>query len=128
MNEAVDFEDFDDPGNDNLFDCEYSNIDEVINKIVTYTGVRTNVNTDNGDRTLIAYDDGEKRSAFFTESKKLTKIVEDPNRKFPFRATIKVVRYGELTGFNFFSPKSEITIQDKDNFDFYRKNKWRKRQ
>jgi len=128
MNQIVDFEDLEDPENDNLFDCEYSTIDDVINHIVTFTGVRSNVNTDNGDRTLIAYDNGERKSAFFTESKKITAVACDPKRVYPFRAIIKVVRYGEFTGFKFFSPKSSITMQDKDNFDFYRKNKWRKRQ
>ena len=127
MNAPVDFDDYDDPSDENLFDCEYSSIEDVINRIVTFTGAKTNVITGNGERTLIAFDDGEKRSAFFTESKKLTNVVGDPERIFPFRAIIKVMRYGELAGFKFFSPKSQITQQDKENLDFYRKSRWKKR-
>ena len=44
-----------------------------------------------------------------------------------FRAIIKVMRYGELAGFKFFSPVSQITQQDKENLDFYRKSRWKKR-
>lgn len=50
-----------------------------------------------------------------------------PNRTFPFRAIIKVVRFGNNTGFKFFSPKSKITQEDKDNFEYYKRNKYRRK-
>ena len=59
--------------------------------------------------------------------KKLKDTVMDPNRKFPFRAIIKVVRYGNMYGFKFFSPKSKITQEDKDNFEYYKRNKYRRK-
>lgn len=67
------------------------------------------------------------RSAFFTDSKRLKDVVCNPNRTFPFRAIIKVVRFGNNTGFKFFSPKSKITQEDKDNFEYYKRNKYRRK-
>lgn len=130
MNNAmVDFEDDQDVqnGEDSLFDCEYSSVDALINEVMVFTGVKTDVQTENGTRTLIAFGEGDSRSAFFTESKRLKDVVCDPKRQFPFRAIIKVVRFGNNTGFKFFSPKSPITQQDKDNFEYYKRNKWRKK-
>jgi len=124
--EVIDFEDKENAVDEGLFDCEFTNVDEIINKAVIFTGAKTS-ETENGERTLIAYTDNQKRSAFFTESKKLTKIVMDPERKYPFRAVIKIVRYGEFTGFRFFSPKNKITEEDRSNFNFYQKNKWRRK-
>ncbi len=129
MSDMVDFEDDLDVqnGEDSLFDCEYSSVDALINEVMVFTGVKTDVQTENGTRTLIAFGEGDSRSAFFTESKRLKDVVCDPKRQFPFRAIIKVVRFGNNTGFKFFSPKSPITQQDKDNFDYYKRNKWRKK-
>ena len=129
MSAAVDFEDdlCTQNGEDDLFDCEYSSVDALINEVMVFTGVKTDVQTENGTRTLIAFGEGDGRSAFFTESKRLKDVVCDPKRQFPFRAIIKVVRFGNNTGFKFFSPKSPITQQDKDNFDYYKRNKWRKK-
>lgn len=130
MNDVVDFEDeILESGNNGLFDCEFSSIDIVINKIAIYTGVKDNVPTENGLRTLIAFElDGEK-SAFFTDSKRLKEEVLKPNRKYPFRAIIKVIMFGNNSGFKFFSPKSPISQQDIDNFNYYQKTKrknWRR--
>lgn len=108
-----------------LFDCEYTPIDAVVNQITVFTGCITRA-TENGDRLLIAYGEGAAKSAFFTDSKKLKNIFCNPNRKFPFRAIIKVVSYGNMYGFNVFSPKSEITREDKENFEFYKRYKKRK--
>ena len=48
-----------------LFDCEFCSIDDVINKVIIYTGV-TERQTENGLRTLIACEDGQGwRSAFW---------------------------------------------------------------
>lgn len=100
-----------------LFDCDYTPIDAVVNQITVFTGCTTRA-TENGDRLLVAYGEGAAKSAFFTDSKKLRNVFCNPNRKFPFRAVIKVVSYGNMFGFNVFSPKTEITQADKDNFRF----------
>lgn len=123
--------DFDDEieissGKDALFDCEYSSIDCLINEVIIFTGVKTDVQTENGLRTLISFGEGSSRSAFFTESKRLKDVVCGADRDFPFRAIIKVVKYGNNTGFKFFSPKSEITRDDIENFEYYKKNKYRR--
>lgn len=129
MTGIVDFED--DPmavaaGGEELFDCEYSSVDALINEVIVFTGVKTDVQTENGSRTLVAFGEGAARSAFFTESKRLKDVVCNPDRTFPFRATIKVVRFGNNTGFKFFSPNSPVTQQDRDNFEYYKRNKYRR--
>ena len=70
-----------------LFDCEYTSVDAVINEVTVFTGW-TERQTENGLRTLIAYGEGHNRSAFYTDSKKLKEVVAAPGRKFPFRAII----------------------------------------
>lgn len=109
-----------------LFDCDYTPIDAVVNQVTVFTGCTTRA-TENGDRLLIAYGEGAAKSAFFTDSKKLRNVFCNANRKFPFRAVIKVVSYGNMFGFNVFSPKTEITQTDKDNFAFYKRGKKRNR-
>ena len=109
-----------------LFDRDYTPIDAVVNQITVFTGCTTRA-TENGDRLLVAYGEGAAKSAFFTDSKKLRNVFCNPNRKFPFRAVIKVVSYGNMFGFNVFSPKTEITQADKDNFAFYKRGKKRNR-
>lgn len=110
---------------DDLFDCEYTSIDAVINEVTVFTGW-TERQTENGMRTLIAYGEGVNRSAFYTDSKKLKEVVAATGRRFPFRAIIKVVSYGNMYGFKFFSPSSEVTKEDKDNFDYYKRSKNRR--
>lgn len=128
MNNIVDFEDGVEvsTGGDELFDCEYSSVDCLINEIIVFTGVKSDVQTENGTRTLVAFGEGAARSAFFTESKRLKDVVSNPERSFPFRAIIKVVRFGNNTGFKFFSPNSPISQVDRDNFEFYKRNKYRR--
>ena len=128
MSSIVDFDDEVDvkSGGDELFDCEYSSVDCLINEVIVFTGVKSDVQTENGTRTLIAFGEGSSRSAFFTESKRLKDVVCNSERVFPFRAIIKVIRFGNNTGFKFFSPNSQITQDDRDNFDFYKKNKYRR--
>lgn len=121
MNEIVDFED-ENVVTDDLFDCEFSSVDAVINEVTVFTGYQER-QTENGTRTLIAFGEGYNRSAFFTDSKKLRDVVAAPGRKFPFRAIIKVVSYGNMYGFKFFSPKSPVTQEDRDNFSFYKRSK-----
>lgn len=124
MSEIEDFVENDACGD--LFDCEYTSIDAVINEITVFTGW-TERQTENGMRTLIAYGEGSGRSAFYTDSKKLREVVADPQRKFPFRAIIKIVSYGNMTGFRFCSPQSEVTNDDVSNFEFYKRNKYKRR-
>ena len=129
MNQIVDFEDDSvvvSAGSDVLFVCEYSSVDALINEPIVFTGVKTDVQTENGMRTLISFGEGVSRSAFFTESKRLKDVVCNPERMFPFRAIIKVVRFGNNTGFKFFSPNSQVTQHDRDNFDYYKRNKYRR--
>jgi hypothetical protein len=128
MSDIVDFEDEIEAvtDGDSLFECEYSSVDCLINEVIIFTGVRSDVQTENGIRTLIAFGEGASRSAFFTESKRLKDVVCTPGRKFPFRAIVKVVRFGNNSGFKFFSPNSPITQTDKDNFEYYKRNKYRR--
>lgn len=109
-----------------LFDCDYTPIDAVVNQVTVFTGCTIRA-TENGDRLLIAYGQGASKSAFWTDSKRIKNVFNDPKRRFPFRAIIKVVSYGNMFGFNVFSPHSEITQEDKDNFDFYKRTKTRRR-
>ena len=111
--------------NEELFDCDYCSVDDVINQVLIYTGA-TERDTENGKRTLVAFqrDDGS-RSAFWTDSRKLKEVVGNPDRSFPFRAVIKVVKMGDMTGFRFFAPSSEVTQEDRDNFSIYQKSKYR---
>ena len=108
-----------------LFDCEYTSIDAVINLVTVFTGCIER-QTGNGTRLLVAYGEGINRSAFYTDSKKLRDVFLAPNRKYPFRAVIKVVSYGNMYGFRLFSPKTEITEADEANFGFYKRTKNRK--
>lgn len=130
--EIEDFVDEEGGNQADLFCCEFISIDVVINKVKVFTGA-INKSTENGDRCLVAYapdsnnpNDMEPASAFFTESKKLKELFLNPNRKFPFRGVIKVVRYGENAGFKMFSPSSPITRDDEDNLRFYQRCKFKK--
>lgn len=46
-----------------LFDCDYTPIDAVVNQITVFTGCTTRA-TENGDRLLVAYGEGAAKSAF----------------------------------------------------------------
>lgn len=120
-----DFVDDEQVAENDLFDCEYTSVDAVINEVTVFTGAQER-QTENGTRTLIAYGEGYSRSAFFTDSKKLKDVVLSPNRRFPFRAVIKVVPYGTMFGFKFFSPQTQITKEDRENFEFYKRSKNRR--
>lgn len=126
MRPVVDFEEDLSPNKYDIFDCEYSSIDDIVNRVVVFTGVRPDVETENGMRTLIAFEDGSTNSAFFTESRKLREVVCNPDQVFPFRAIIKVVQYGKMYGFKFFPPSSTLTQEDRENFERYQKNKYRR--
>lgn len=124
MNEVMDFEETESL-NEDIFDCEYTSVDAVINEVTVFTGCKER-QTENGTRTLIAYGEGIGASAFYTDSKKLKDVVLDPKRKYPFRAVIKVVRYGTMYGFKFFPPNTPITQEDRDNFEYYKRTSIRK--
>lgn len=125
MDPVEDFVEDENPTSSDLFDCEYTSIDAVINQVTVFTGCIER-QTENGTRLLVAYGEGINRSAFYTDSKKLKDVFMAPNRKFPMRAVIKVVSYGNVYGFRLFSPKTEITEADVSNFSFYKRSKNRK--
>jgi len=127
MVEVIDFSEETSTTNSNLFDCDFSSVDDVINQILVFTGAAQR-ETENGLRTLIAFrkDDGTN-SAFWTDSKKLKEVVLNPDRIYPFRAIIKVARWGDFTGFKFCSPQATVTQEDLDNFNYYKRNKFRRR-
>ncbi len=125
MDPVEDFVEDENPTSSDLFDCEYTSIDAVINQVTVFTGCIER-QTENGTRLLVAYGEGINRSAFYTDSKKLKDAFLAPNRRFPMRAVIKVVSYGNMYGFRLFSPKTEITDADVSNFSFYKRSKNRK--
>lgn len=129
MNQVI--EDFVDDsvgqGGADIFDCEFTSIDAVINQVTVFTGCDPDRQTENGTRCLIAYGEGYSKSAFFTDSKKVKDVFANPGRHYPFRAVIKVVKYGTMYGFRVFPPSVEITQEDVDNFEAYKRNKWRNR-
>lgn len=51
MNEVVDFEETESL-NEDIFDCEYTSVDAVINEVTVFTGCKER-QTENGTRTLI---------------------------------------------------------------------------
>lgn len=126
MNDYI--EDFveDEAESTDLFDCEFTSVDAVINQVTVFTGWENRA-TENGDRTLIAYGEGYGKSAFFTDSKKLKDTFCNPKRTYPFRAVIKVVKYGNMFGFRVFAPNTEITQDDSANFEAYKRSKFRRR-
>ena len=69
-------------GNSDLYDCDFTSIDAVINEVTVFTGCDPDRQTENGVRTLIAYGEGYNRSAFFTDSKKLKDVFASPNRHY----------------------------------------------
>lgn len=113
-------------GASDLFDCEFTSVDAVINQVTVFTGCEER-QTENGVRTLVAYGEGYGKSAFFTDSKKLKDVFANPDRHYPFRALVKVVKYGNMYGFRVFPPSTEVTQEDRDNFEAYKRNKWRAR-
>ncbi|MCX4283342.1 MULTISPECIES: hypothetical protein [Duncaniella] len=125
MEDVEDFMEEDNISSSDLFDCEYTSIDAVINQVTVFTGCIER-QTENGTRLLVAYGEGINRSAFYTDSKKLRDAFLVPNRKYPMRAVIKVVSYGNMYGFRLFSPKTTITEEDEANFGFYKRTKNRK--
>lgn len=50
MNEVVDFEETESL-NEDIFDCEYTSVDAVINEVTVFTGCKER-QTENGTRTL----------------------------------------------------------------------------
>lgn len=110
-----------------VFNCQFSSIDTIINQVTIFTGCDPERQTENGTRCLIAYGEGSNRSAFFTDSKNLKDVFGKPSRNYPVRALIKVVKYGLMYGFKVFPPSTEVTAEDRENFEAYKRNKWRNR-
>ena len=123
MNEVMDFEETESL-NEDIFDCEYTSVDAVINEVTVFTGCKER-QTENGTRTLIAYGEGIGASAFYTDSKKLKDVVLD-QAQISISCRNQVVRYGTMYGFKFFPPNTPITQEDRDNFEYYKRNKYKK--
>lgn len=100
---------------------DYHNIDQVINTAIWVTGVINDIDTDNGKRTLVKFkwDLQEAETAFFTSSKKLSSVLNNPKCKFPFHTIIKVVLVRDMTGFEFRSAKEAISQEDENNLNLY---------
>lgn len=120
-----DFEDSDTQGS--MFDVEFCSIDDVVNCVAVYKGMKEHP-TSNGPRKLIAVTmpDGTN-TAFLTSSKKIIEQVEGVKDRFPFRAMMKCVAYGgAFIGFRLFSPKNEVTDDDRRLFQQYKKTKFKR--
>lgn len=53
-------EDFEDEldsnaGDSDLFDCEYSSVDALINEVIVFTGVKSDVQTENGSENACCF-------------------------------------------------------------------------
>lgn len=84
MNDYIeDFVEDESAASSDLFDCDYTPIDAVVNQVTVFTGCTTRA-TENGDRMVVAYGEGAAKSAFFTDSKKLKNVFGNPNRKISF--------------------------------------------
>ena len=110
-----------------FFDVEYCSIDDVVNIVAVYKGIKDQP-TCNGPRKLIAVDlpDGTP-SAFLTSSKKIIEQIEGVQGRFPFRAVMKCVPYGgAFIGFRLFPPSVEVTDEDRRLFQTYKKTKFKR--
>ena len=102
-----------------LFLKRYSEAEDYVNKHLIIFDCKP-IMTNNGLRIAVAYKNEDdcmhEGGVFVTGSKHLKETLERCVGEFPFRAIIKPIRYGEMIGFKFFSPQSEITSEDKDLF------------
>lgn len=121
-----DFEEGNAVGSDDMYDVEWCSIDDVLLKPIVIKGIRDQ-ETQNGLRNLVAIDVEDVPTAFVTAAKNIVRDIKSvPSERYPFRAIIKVVQYGTLTGFKLCSPKSAVTKDDERNVQIYKKNKFRK--
>lgn len=100
---------------------DYPSIDVVINKPIWCTGFCSDVDTDNGKRTVVKYkwELNEAETAFWTSSKKLLRTLQDPKLRFPFHTIIKVVFIRDMAGFEFRSAKEEVSQEDVDALNMF---------
>ena len=127
MSDAVlDFEEEPCDDIESWYTGDFIHVEDVINKVATYKGYRID-RTSNGERMLIAVEVDGMQTAFFTGSVELRRTLEKREQSlYPFRAVIKVVQHGTFLGFKFFSPTSEITTDDINLFNRYKRNKFKK--
>lgn len=100
---------------------DYPSIDEVINKPIWCTGFCGGVDTDNGKRTLVKFKwelEGAE-TAFWTSSKKLLAVLQNPSIRFPLHTIIKVVFIRDMAGFEFRSAKEVVSQEDVDALNMY---------
>lgn len=63
MEDVEDFMEEDNISSSDLFDCEYTSIDAVINQVTVFTGCIER-QTENGTRLLVAYGEGDQPICF----------------------------------------------------------------
>ncbi|WP_279167848.1 hypothetical protein [Muribaculum intestinale] len=100
---------------------DYPSIDEVLNKPIWCTGFSDSVKTENGNRTLVKFkwELVEAETAFWTSSKKLLSVLQNPSIRFPFHTIIKVVFIRDMAGFEFRSAKEAISQDNVDALNMY---------
>lgn len=102
---------------------DYSPIDDVINKPIWVTGyatgVQTHGGTDKSNLIKFKWELDEAETAFWTRSRKLIEMVQDPAIRFPFRTIIKVVLIRELCGFEYRSAKEAVSKEDEAAYNMY---------
>ena len=113
------------PSTSDMLSGEYHSIDDVINKVIIVTGVKADMDTANGSRTLVRFTwrEGEAETAFFTSSKRLCKVLTDPNIQFPFATIIKVVIVRDMASFEFRSAREAVSQEDMQNLCMYQMQK-----
>ena len=101
---------------------DYPSIDEVINKPIFVTGyvVKDTEAGDGGYIVKFKWALNEAETAFFTHSKKLTKVLTNEGTRFPFQTIIKVTIVRDMCVFEFRSAREAVTQQDIENFEIYK--------
>lgn len=104
---------------------EYHSIDNVINKPIIVTGCELDIDTENGKRTLVrfAWNEGEAETAFFTSSKRLVRVLSNPQIQFPFATIIKVIIVRGMASFEFRSAREAVSQEDVQNLCMYQLQK-----
>lgn len=104
---------------------DYHSIDAVINKPIIVTGFIPDKETANGKRTLVRFtwQEGEAETAFFTSSKRLLKVLTNPQIQFPFATIIKVTIMRGMASFDFRSAREAVNQEDTQNACLYQLQK-----
>ncbi len=75
MNDYIeDFVEDESAASSDLFDCDYTPIDAVVNQVTVFTGCTTRA-TENGDRMVVAYGEGSCQISIFHRQQEIEKCV-----------------------------------------------------